>query len=464
MDYDENLQKLLKLINIKEENKKIVLKLRQNYKLLPFQNRDDRPPYDQGLIKIIGEFSRIIQNYELNEDISPTIIINEINNNDKIKTFENEEHFKLFIKELLFENDKNISILHPTMYKYTSKTPQKNKNSFPSRGEHQVALFFRDVFYQNNAELYDYFSKTDDIENNIIIKMIYESLPQLDNKEYKPMYIPKFKHIYELFKEDITFALKNKEFFDENLDNIFAYYYFYYSTQMTLKLFEFDSDLNKNEEIYYTLDNENINKNRRTVTKGYEFIKNNNEKLLFKMYTLDYINILLGTKGLLLSEIINHINNLNSSERQKFKEVFIEFIKIFISYSHSNTKIESDDIKYLINTLYNEFTEYENYKKESATRSRYPLTLEELGKHYFLKRRGRYRYVLNLKQDMILTITALCIKQDKIKLKSLFEEYEKRGIYLDYKSKKEVEKLLTKLNFIDKKSDSGDAQYVKSIL
>lgn len=61
-------------------------------------------------------------------------------------------------------------------------------------------------------------------------------------------------------------------------------------------------------------------------------------------------------------------------------------------------------------------------------------------------------------------ITAICIKEDKITLKDLFKEYERRGLFLDSYSQVEVIDLLGKLNLIDKKSDSGDAQYVKSIL
>ena len=61
-------------------------------------------------------------------------------------------------------------------------------------------------------------------------------------------------------------------------------------------------------------------------------------------------------------------------------------------------------------------------------------------------------------------MTALCVKDKKIRLNQLFEEYEKRGLFFDRYSKEEIIKLLTKLNLIDKKSDSGDAQYVKPIL
>ena len=65
---------------------------------------------------------------------------------------------------------------------------------------------------------------------------------------------------------------------------------------------------------------------------------------------------------------------------------------------------------------------------------------------------------------MLLMLTALCVKDNKIKLNQLFKEYEKRGIFLDKYSKEEVVNFLTKLNLIDKKSDSGDAQYVKPVI
>ena len=49
-------------------------------------------------------------------------------------------------------------------------------------------------------------------------------------------------------------------------------------------------------------------------------------------------------------------------------------------------------------------------------------------------------------------------------LNEVFHQFELRGVFLDQPSKDEVVKFYTKLNLIDKKSDSGDAQYVKRIL
>ena len=87
-----------------------------------------------------------------------------------------------------------------------------------------------------------------------------------------------------------------------------------------------------------------------------------------------------------------------------------------------------------------------------------------MGKKYFLKRRGRYGYMFNITQEMLIFITSLCIKEEKIKITQLFDEYERRGLFFDRDSREKIVELFNKLNLIDKKSDSGDIQYVKSIL
>lgn len=52
----------------------------------------------------------------------------------------------------------------------------------------------------------------------------------------------------------------------------------------------------------------------------------------------------------------------------------------------------------------------------------------------------------------------------KIRLAKLFDEFAKRGLLFDRESKKHIVELFEKMNVIEKRSDSGDAQYVKYIL
>jgi DNA phosphorothioation-dependent restriction protein DptG len=51
-----------------------------------------------------------------------------------------------------------------------------------------------------------------------------------------------------------------------------------------------------------------------------------------------------------------------------------------------------------------------------------------------------------------------------MRLNDVFAEFEARSVFLDNISKEQVMHYYEKLNLIEKKSDSGDEQYVKRIL
>lgn len=64
---------------------------------------------------------------------------------------------------------------------------------------------------------------------------------------------------------------------------------------------------------------------------------------------------------------------------------------------------------------------------------------------------------------MLLTKIIIADAQ-QMRLNTLFKEFEGRGIFMDSATKECVVEFYEKLNLIEKKSDSGDAQYVKGIL
>ena len=90
---------------------------------------------------------------------------------------------------------------------------------------------------------------------------------------------------------------------------------------------------------------------------------------------------------------------------------------------------------------------------------------EKYAKERWLKNRGKAGMVLNLTERDIIFLTKISLGDLKqMKLTDLFQEYESRGIFLDNTSQEFLQEFFTRLNLIDKKSDSGDAQYVKRIL
>ena len=52
----------------------------------------------------------------------------------------------------------------------------------------------------------------------------------------------------------------------------------------------------------------------------------------------------------------------------------------------------------------------------------------------------------------------------KLRLHEFWEELRERGVDFDHQSKVLIVELLEKLNLLEKKSDSGDAQYVRAII
>lgn len=64
----------------------------------------------------------------------------------------------------------------------------------------------------------------------------------------------------------------------------------------------------------------------------------------------------------------------------------------------------------------------------------------------------------------MFTKIILAENEGKLKLSLLFEKFEERGLIFDRESKRKITELFEKMNFLEKRSDSGDAQYVKSVL
>ncbi len=462
MKYQDNLNNLLKMIRYNENENKITLKFNDEYRLFPFQTRKpNRPKFDSGFKHIVSEIARIVCSVDLEKNFNYDILLNEVLSNEHITVDDgsDKKQLNLLLHDYLINHDDDLNIIHPYLYKYVLPT------SGPSnKGEKDVALFFRDVFFNDFSEIENYFMASDNEEyttNNILVDLVIENIPELNEKRYEKTYISKLDYVTDVFRDDIQFALEHREFLDKNIENIFSYYYFFYITQLNLKIFSQENTLDSCEELYYLLDSENASMKRKSINNGYNLIKTNNRSLLYKVYTIDYVNKLLGTVGLTRSELINHVYNLDDEEYDEFMTSFKEFIRIYNKTHDSYEEITENDFDELFKYLHKQFIEKIS---DQSPNSRYSLYYEDIGKKYFLKKRGQYGYVLNISQSMLLTITALCVKDDKMKLKDLFKEYEKRGLFFDKTSKFAVEELLTKLNYIDKKSDSGEVQYVRKFL
>lgn len=433
----------------------------RNNNLLPFTtNKNQRVTFDNGALPIIGAFSRLMCDKKV-KGIADENISEDILNNEFFEVEVGDEYYaKLLVNEYL--GGEQLNILHPKLFLYLplSEGPLAG-------GEVKMAEFIKNIFF-HNIPLDDFYSVSNSkFNSNILIDFIVDNLKELpDEEDSSEFYMPdSLSGVVNVFEEDINFLLSNhEEYLVKNFDKIISFYMFFYFIQFTLKT----SSSNVSDELektFYLLDWETVSKNRKCVQFGYKNVSEYFKSLLTRIDGIEHVNILLGQNNLLPAEMIQYFEELSESDKKEF----IKYFKLWIDYLRHEEGLDShqlpDDFNSLLYFYFNSIEEsYKSKKTRQGPVSRYPKPIEDLGKKYFLKRRGRFGYMFNMTQEMLILITALCVKEDKMRVTQLFEEYERRGLFFDRDSLDKIVDLFNRLNLIDKKSDSGDIQYVKSIL
>lgn len=458
--YHDNYEELKhRLINF--NTNKLTYYINNTSPMLPFTSREnERVTFSNGSLSIIGASSRAVCdkkiNYLFKEDILENILNNEY---FELSSSDDEFYINQLIKDYLGAD--GLNIIHPKLFLYVPLSEGEE-----GKGEIKFAQFIKEVFFKD-LDFKNFFKGNEsDLSSNILIEFIISNLKELEDAENNStFYVPKpMENVLNIIRSDLKFLLNHKEFLLKNFDLIISYYLYFYFTQFTLK-FSSKVPSNNIEKTFYLLDWEMVSKNRLAVTNGYNVVGGYLKSLLIKMNMVEQLNTLFGENNLILSEMPDFFNNLDENSQKEFLDVFKSWINDIRSTEDELNLIDlSDDFEGLINNLDETLVESYNLQRRSGPVSRYPKPIELLGKKYFLKRRGRYGFMLNMTQEVLMLITSICIQEDKIRITTLFEEYEKRGIFFDRESSNQIIELFNKLNLLDKKSDSGDVQYVKSIL
>ena len=72
--------------------------------------------------------------------------------------------------------------------------------------------------------------------------------------------------------------------------------------------------------------------------------------------------------------------------------------------------------------------------------------------------------VLTLDEEMLLFLVAMMAKDERIRMEDLYHRFREYGIDFSFRTKENISDYLQKLNLLERKSDSGEAQYVRVIL
>ena len=443
----------------------------ENFKLFPYKAGSVKYyKIVYKLEKIIGSFFQSIYG-ETISDINFDDFLESICQRIGISNDEEKVSVEEILKNTYFEGDCFIGN-NIKMYQYqnavTNDVGSKKDTSVSDLGRFLFSVFQLD---KNDCEK---IKKTNE-SNNILDELVIEYFDNLDktklDNEYD--YFVVRNDIQEQFKIELFFMLDKGMTSDEEIANLLAIYYLLYMTETCITLSKFfDGTRNENVwDYYFALDWEKVSKNRQCCIQGYGRLKNVFGRMLCHAVTLELLNQYKGDKMLDYIEFKNIVENNPSEDKTVAKEIrkiekeYCDNVRDFKKFN----EIEEDDcktetekaIRHLFKCVEAQF----RGTKRNRSVANYESKFTEYLKNRWIKNRKKAGLVFNLKERDIIFLTKLCMgNEEEIRLVDLFKEYEKRGIFLDATSQEYLQEYYIKLNIVDIKSDSGDAQYVRRII
>lgn len=444
--------------------------------VLPFSSSKRNKALRGRFNKVLGDYVRNLCNVELDyssikkqEFKSEEEFSQHIAETVEFSCEDDRHDFVRFIDQYLF-NKQEIKLIHPYLFNYIKV--KKNENEYS-----KYAQFMSDALVINKEELTTVFNNKE--TNDIMTELVLSQLDILkETKEKKQKYVPLLKPLSQMYQEDVIYLSKFKDYFLTSFPLITHFYVFMYTCQLVVKFERFGTaNYEKLDSLYFSLEWESLSKRRKAADdlESFRYIKDNLDNLFPHIHTLSHLshnkanvsieNIERKEKSInvLTYTEIRELVDKGELNEGKFFEELKEWIRIYSDIFKDKipmTTVTSTNLSEAMEELFNRV----KIAMSSDTRKKYGGDVEDLGANQFIKSRGSLGQVLNIKHDFLLLLTAVSVKETRIPLNELFNQFEKRGIVLDRHSKKEVVKLLDNLNIIDKKSDSGDAQYVKPIL
>lgn len=306
-------------------------------------------------------------------------------------------------------------------------------------------------------------------ESNFLDKIIINELHKhLEDKNYTQSTSSYLPFLDKLFNTDLQNLSKNRHYFKQNIEKFFELYFFLYASQLALNLHPIQNALNvpKAQELYFILNHEKASKERTKVEdRGY---KNLREKV---KYIFPYLSLLTDLAKAADNQDLRlyQLNELIGDDADAIAAVdhFRAELRIARKLPPQENS-QSDCIDIALKCLLE--TSFEQFKKGNIVDRQRALTqfisaFERQIAQPFIVNRRRAGIVLVLDQDTLLLLTNLCIgAEEKVRFQTLMKSFQDRGVYFDTRSQAELISLFERIGNIERKSDSGDAVYVKSTI
>lgn len=459
------------------QNGKFIDNWQEGIKLLPF-NSNPSSAYDQkcGLQGTTGEFCRIIEN----DGVRP---ITDFYESVEMPVYaylhtyqmpgDQVEEFIRMLKDILYVNG-SLNINDGSFLKYLPLVPAddslspKDSKKY-SDGQKKLASYL--------------YSATHDSEitfggnqgHNLFIKILKESMinlsPLSDEARKKDYTILPF--IKRSFEKDLKWLLEQEESVKVKYIHTLLYFYACYGvTQAIVQIsHKKDEPIDKPVPFYFILNSEKASVHHDAVLRGwsYQIPKAALDKLYGKSQALDILNSVLGGNVGFYPEILSKLKETPFEDNKAMCEELLKKYQDEKRAVFESRKSESGSIDEIDITVesYEEFCEKMELLctglQSPSYISRMRKKVIDLVSAKFLQSR-RGNFVLTIDNEMLTFLIALFTQSNKTKLEDVYKLFNSYGIVFNRDSRIAIENYLLKLNLLDRKSDSGEAQYVKVVL
>lgn len=438
------------------------LNRRKNTYVTPFPTRNpERANFEASFSPVVAAVLRVIGNeskyYERNEQA-----VEEIIEGGKFDQEHSKATFANYLKNELKEIE-NGNVYKFEQLKYIPFT-ETNKEA---KGELMYFHFFFDLFIRDNMEeIQDIFSE---MESQDLLSMIM-NLTMVDQEQFKEaaQYKQHFAFMQQQFVDDLRVLATNPTFLITNLEEFFVQYCYFALTQMivqTNRFTEFDAE--KPFPVVLFLNTESTQKWRDGYRYGYKLLK---EEFRY-FYAHEHVLNILGANTF-VEEGNWYYHDYQHFFDEQPPEAGQQFVQSIYRWIEEVMAARIDDVQPIpyegqtLEKAFRDLVELVRLQVKDEIYSRYTKAFDMFLRRFYRKNGGSLGSLLAINPKQLLTMIAVCVgpKNNRLELNYLWEELEKRGVFLDDQSREEVVHLLDQLNYLDKKSDSGDAQYVKAIL
>lgn len=328
---------------------------------------------------------------------------------------------------------------------------------------------------------------------NILYNLVVSELNKLSNSTARGGESDRYyqgnlvKKIRAMFNSDLNNLSGLDEFYLKNVSSLIKYYYFLYISQLSFhleRMFDYKSDF---YPVYFTLEWEKLSRSRMAVDHGWLKLKSSLIPIFAHSNTLEMLNTInfdrvpvsinypftyediFGAVMVMSIEQQNlfaySVSNLINKYKENFAEVNWTVFedKFLLPANAIYTSFHCFSLIYRLYSMIKFQFEYPNFKSAYVSYSSWFKSFVDLN---YIKLRGSLGPSLKIDREHLLMFTELSILstgKDKILVNVLWGELEKRGLWFDDRSKHEIILFFEKNNSLEKKSDSGDAQYIKRL-